>query len=55
MRLGGMAVLAGFLFAAHGFRGKARFVLLPCCTCEGSQAAKIPKSLPGIFLIVSIV
>jgi hypothetical protein len=26
-----------FLFQAQGFRGKARFVLILCCTCEGSQ------------------
>jgi hypothetical protein len=24
-----------FLFGAHGFRGKARFVLIFCCSCEG--------------------
>ncbi len=29
-----------FLFLAHGFRGKARFVLSFCCTCEGVETTR---------------
>jgi hypothetical protein len=33
-----------FLFQALGFRGKARFVLLLCCACEGSRTDKFIES-----------
>ena len=31
----GAASWLTFLFRVHGFRGKARFVLIFCCRCEG--------------------
>jgi hypothetical protein len=42
-----------FLFQAHGFRGKARFVLFVCCTCEGSRTINClgkAKKYEPIFL-----
>jgi hypothetical protein len=34
------AELLRFLFGGLGFRGKARFVLVSCCRCEGRDPTK---------------
>ena len=34
------------------FRGKARFVLMPCCRCEGLRALKNPH--PGMLFFTVI-
>jgi hypothetical protein len=34
-----------FLFQAHGFRGKARFVLFDCCMCEGSHTLETGREV----------